>query len=199
VASARRSGSTGRHSLHRLTETAWRDFVSHRSRQTHDARDGQRENDVNWRRIVALAVPLAVLVFTVGVFVALELQRPPDWRLELNEFIARHTWPSETVRIEAISRARRPWNFSADMGTAEPGDWIIPSSSPEAVRCVLLVRSRRSGSGGEDESLRQVVFLAHHSDALYRVGWLAYEGPEEPFGPELMAHLESIGCDLGLE
>jgi hypothetical protein len=154
---------------------------------------------MDWRRTVALAVPLAVLFFAAGFIVFLEVQRPPDWRLELNEYLAQHTSPSETVRIEAVTRARRPWNFSADMGTPEPGDWIIPSSSPEAVRCVLLVRSRASDSGAEDESLRQVVFLAHHSDALYRVGWLAYEGPEEPFGPQLMAHLESIGCDLGLE
>jgi hypothetical protein len=43
------------------------------------------------------------------------------------------------------------------------------------------------------------IFLVHHSDALYRVGWLAYEGPEEPFGPQLAADLASIGCDLPLE
>jgi hypothetical protein len=154
---------------------------------------------VNWRRIIALAVPFAVLVFALGVFVGLELQRGPNWRLELDEYIARHTWPSETVRIQEVTRARKPWNFTAAMGTPEPGDWIIPSFPPRAVRCVLLVRSRSSAGGAQDESLRQVVYLVYHSDALYRVGWLAHAGPEEPFGPELAAHLASIGCDLGLE
>jgi hypothetical protein len=154
---------------------------------------------MSWRRVVALAVPLAVLVFTLGVVVALEVQRGPNWRLELDEYLARHTWPSETVRIEAVTRARRPWNLTSAMGTPEPGDWIIPASSPEAVRCVLIVRSRRSASGIGDEATRQVVYLAFHSDALYRVGWLAYEGPEEPFGPQLTEDLESIGCDLALK
>jgi hypothetical protein len=154
---------------------------------------------MSWRKIIALAVPLAVLVFAVGFFVALEQLRGPNWRLELDEYLAQHTPPSETVRIRDVTRARKPWNFSATMGTPEPGDWIIPSFPPQAVRCVLLVRSHRSASGGQDESLRQVVFLVRHSDALYRVGWLAYEGPEEPFGPELIADLASIGCDLGVE
>jgi hypothetical protein len=157
------------------------------------------ENNVNWRRIIALAVPLAALLFAVGFFVFLEVRREPDWRLELREYLVQHTSPSETVRTQAVARARKPWNFTAAMGTPEPGDWIIPSFPPQAVRCVLLVRSHRSASGGQDESLRQVVFLVRHSDALYRVGWLAYEGPEEPFGPELIADLASIGCDLGVE
>jgi hypothetical protein len=156
------------------------------------------KTNVNWRRAIALAVPVAVVLFTLGVVAALELYRGPNWRLELNEYVAHHTSPTETVRIAAVTRASKPWNFSADMGIPEPGDWIVPSYPPQAVRCVLLVRSP-SANAAEGESLRQVVFLVHHSDALYRVGWLAYAGPEEPFGPEIVANLTLIGCDLGLE
>jgi hypothetical protein len=140
-----------------------------------------------------------VVLFTAGLVVALELQRGPNWRLELNEYVARHASPTETVRIAALARARKPWNFTAAMGTPERGAWIVPSYPPQAVRCALLVHSRLLSSASHDESIRQVVFLVHHSDALYRVGWLAYEGPQEPFGPDLVAHLESIDCDLPLE
>jgi hypothetical protein len=154
---------------------------------------------LNWRRTIALAVPVAVVLFTLGLIAALELQRGPNWRLELDEYVAHHSSPTETVRIAALARASRPWNFTAAMGTPEPGDWIVPSYPPQAVRCALVERRRTSSSGAGDESVRRVVFLVHHSDALYRVGWLAYEGPREPFGPELVAHLASIGCDLDLE
>ena len=58
----------------------------------------------------------------------------------------------------------------------------------------------RSGASEDDaaEPVRQVVYPVDHSDALYRVGWLAYEGPEEPFDEALRSDLASIGCDLGL-
>jgi hypothetical protein len=141
-----------------------------------------------------LAVPLAAVAFTLGFIIALEVQRGPDWRLELDAYLAQHTAPAETVRVLAVKKARQPWNFTAAMGAPEAGDRIVPSYPPQAVRCALLARSRM-GAG----SVHQVVFLVYHSDALYRVGWLAHEGPEEPFGPEVTEHLELIGCDLGLE
>jgi hypothetical protein len=63
---------------------------------------------------------------------------------------------------------------------------------------VLLARSGAL-VGGSGELVRQVVYLVHHSDALYRVGWLAYEGPEEPFDEALRSDLASIGCQLALD
>jgi len=154
--------------------------------------------DMNWRKIVALAAPVAVLLFALGFIIALERQRGPNWQLELDEYVAQHTTLTETIRVQTVTRARRPSNFTAAMGTPQAGDWIIPSYPPQAVRCALVVRTHPT-DGGEIESVRHVVYLAHHSDALYRVGWLAYEGPREPFGPQLKADLASIGCDLGLE
>jgi hypothetical protein len=154
---------------------------------------------MNWRRILRLAVPLALLLFAVGFITALEHRRGPDWRLELDEYLASHASPAETLTVEAVVRARKPWHFTAEMGEPESGDWIVPSYPPQAVRCALLARRSGSGGGAGETAVRQVVFLVHHSDALYRVGWLAHAGPEEPFGPGLRAHLALIGCDLELE
>jgi hypothetical protein len=156
-------------------------------------------DDVSWRRIVALGIPIAVLAFAMGFIVALEVRRGPDWRLELEEYIAEEGALGEAIRVEAVVGARKPWNFTAAMGSTEQGDRITPAFPPQAVRCALLVRRRESDRSGEDGPVRQVVFLIHHSDALYRVGWVAYEGPEEPFGLEVKTHLERIGCDLRLD
>ena len=88
------------------------------------------------------------------------------------------------------------------MGEAVRNDWRWKVSKlpfpPLAVQCVLLERTRES-DGAEDEPLRQVVFVGHHSDGLYRVGWLVHEGPKEPFSPELQAHLDAIGCAAAME
>jgi hypothetical protein len=148
--------------------------------------------------VVTLGVPVAVLVFAVGFVVGLEVRRGPDWRLELDEYVAQERASGEAIRVEAVVRARKPWNFTPAMGAAWQGGGIAPSFPPQAVRCALLLR-RASDRDGKDGSLRQVVFLVHHSDALYHVGWLAYEGPQEPFGPDLTKHLQRIGCDLRLD
>lgn len=152
---------------------------------------------MSWRRIVALGVPVAVLVFAVGFVVGLEVRRGPDWRLELDEYIA-EKGPGAAIRVEAVVRARKPWNFTPALGVVKREREIAPSLPPRAVRCALLLRSG-SGSDRKEDPRRQVVYLVYHSDVLYRVGWMAYEGPEEPFGPELTTDLERIGCDLRLD
>ena len=76
---------------------------------------------------------------------------------------------------------------------------VAPSFPPKAVQCVLLERSRKLTVGAEEEPRQQVAFMAYHTDALYRVGWLAYVGPKAPFTQELAAHLVAIGCDLDLK
>lgn len=152
---------------------------------------------VNWRRIVALAVPLVVLFFVLGFVVALEVQRGPDWRLELDAYVAEETTPTEVVAVRDVGRARRPWRFTPAMGVPVRSDGVSATFPPQAVRCALLER-RGTENGGETEPTRQIIFLVRHSDTLYHVGWLAYEGPEEPFGPDLKAVLKTIECDLEL-
>lgn len=128
-----------------------------------------REEGVSWRRIVAAGVPLAVLVFAVGFVVGLEVRRGPDWRLALDEYVAQQRSPGETLSVQTVVRARKPWNFTPAMGTVEWESGIAPSLPPQAVRCALLLR-RRPDSAWQDDSRRQVVFVVHHSDALYHVG-----------------------------
>jgi hypothetical protein len=134
----------------------------------------------------------------VGFVVGLEVRRGPDWRLALDEYVAQQRSLGETIRVETVVRARKPWNFTPAMGTVEWESGIAPSLPPQAVRCALLLR-RRPDSAWQDDSRRQVVFVVHHSDALYHVGWLAYAGPEEPFGPEETTFLDRIGCELRLD
>jgi hypothetical protein len=164
---------------------------------------GRRPPTQKWQRAAALGLSLVVLLVTIGVVVAAEARRGPDWRLELDDYVARSAAPSETVTIHSVVEAGEPQLFHAGMGSAVSDEWpwgsITPSFPPRAVQCVLLERSRGSGAGGERASVRQVVFVVHHSDMLYRVGWLAYEGSEEPFSSGFLAHLSSIGCDLGLK
>jgi hypothetical protein len=148
------------------------------------------------RRIVLLAVPLAVLLFALGFIVGLEVRRGPDWKVELEAYLAQQP-PSESITVQRVVRARKPWAFEPTMGRARPTEGLTPSLPARAVRCALLER-RRPSSGGEPASVRQVVFLVRHSDALYQVGWLAYAGPEEPFDEALKTDLALLGCDLGL-
>jgi hypothetical protein len=147
---------------------------------------------MSWRKVVAVAVPLAVLFFALGFIVALEVQRGPDWRLELEAYAADAASSGETIVVEEVTEARQPHHFTAAMGVPVRSDGVRPTFPPEAVRCALLVRQPAPGGA----AVRQVVFLAYHSDALYQVGWLAYEGPEEPLGARAAADLAAIECDL---
>lgn len=168
-----------------------------------EARREVRGGRPKWRRAVALAVPLAGLIVGMLAFARLEAQRGPDWRHQLDEYIARGALPSETVTIQSVAGASEPQNFSGEMGRAVRNDWrwnvIAPPFPAQAVQCVLLERTRQSTASGEKESIHQVAFVAHHSDALYRVGWLVYVGSEEPFTQQAVTHLAALGCDLGLQ
>ncbi len=159
------------------------------------------------KRIIALAFPFLVLIGAVITVLALEARRTPDWESELNSYIARSRAPGETVTVLAQVEASRPWNFSPVMGKAMANgsgwSWETiespPPYPPTAVHCVLLERVRKSATGEAGEALRQVIFVSYHSDQLFRAGWLTHEGPQEPFTPELIAHLDAIGCDLGIK
>jgi hypothetical protein len=148
------------------------------------------------RRIVLFAVPLAVLLFALGFIVGLEVRRGPDWKVELEAYLAQQP-SSEVITVQRVVRAGRPRAFSPTMGRARSTEGFTPSPPARAVRCVLLDR-RRPADGDEPAAVRQVVFLVRYSDALYRVGWLAYAGPEEPFDEKLRACLARLDCDLGL-
>ena len=154
---------------------------------------------MNWRRLLGVAVPLGVVLFALGFIVGLEVRRGPNWRLELDAYVEARATTSETVMVDQVTRARRPWNFRPEMGRPADVGALTRPFPPQAVRCVLLVRSRPALDGPHQDLSEEVLYLVRHSDALYHVEWVAYEGPEEPFGPQLKADLASIGCDLVLE
>jgi len=120
------------------------------------------------KRIIALTIPLAVLIVVLVTLAVLETQRGPDWQLELDEYIAHSALPSETITIQSVIEASKPWNFSEEMGRAVRDDWrwesVDPSFPPEAVQCVLLEQSRKSTIGAEEESRHQVAFVAYHTE-----------------------------------
>jgi hypothetical protein len=155
------------------------------------------------KRIIALAFPFLVLASVVITFAALEARRMPDWETTLSDYIAWSRLPDETIKVQAVVEASKPWNFRATMGKAVRNDWRwgieqLPFP-PTAMRCVLLERERKSAVGVPGEPKHQVIFVGYHTDTLWRVGWLVHEGPQEGFTPELVADLDTIGCDLDLK
>ncbi len=168
-----------------------------------ETQEEERAVGARWQRIAALAIPLAVLAATMGAITALEVRRGPDWQHELNDYIIESTSPSERVTIQSVTEASEPRNFSPEMGTAVRDDWrwheVAPSFPAQAVKCALLERRTGATSSDGGRATRQVVFVAYHTDALYRVGWLAYAGPEAPFAEAFVERMATIGCDLDWE
>jgi tetratricopeptide (TPR) repeat protein len=154
-------------------------------------------------RIAAIALPILVGLVVIVTVVALQARRGPDWRLALNEYIAQRTQLHGVLTVQRVVAARHPANFVLAMGMPVPGGplWesVRPVFPPRAVQCVLLEISCATCGTASGEAWRQVVYLAYHSDSLYRVGWRVYEAGREPFTPELQADLQVIGCDLHLE
>jgi len=158
------------------------------------------------KRLIALTVPLLVLVVTVAAIATLESQRKPDWRLELDAYIAARA-VSETITVQSVAEARAPENFEPHMGRPVPGEstWgeRLPYP-PLEVRCVLLSPQKIPPPDSEDlgepgPSERQIIYVAYFSDALWHVGWLLHEGAREPFAPDELEPLATLGCDLPVE
>lgn len=149
------------------------------------------------KKIIALGFPLIVLIGVIAAVLLLEGRRVPDWQVELSQYIAQQRLPGETIKVGVAVQASNPENFQKAMGRAAPNDWPwgigdVPFP-PSAVKCILLERSRNT------EIKRQVIYLGHHSDSLWHVGWLIHEGPVEPFTQEDTTTFNTIGCDLELK
>jgi hypothetical protein len=160
------------------------------------------------KKVIALTIPLVVLVVTVTTLVMSEVQRTPDWKSELEAYIEAQA-VTETLTVQTVVEAEKPWNFTAHMGlpVRASSTWgtveEIPYP-PSEVKCVLLARQGPSPAESEiqDESVlleRQIVYVSYHSDNLWHVGWLAHEGVREPFSTDVKEDLATIGCDLPLE
>jgi hypothetical protein len=60
---------------------------------------------------------------------------------------------------------------------------------PDELVCVLLAGA---------QAQHQVVYVGHHTDTLWRVGWLVHQGPASPFPPDVAVELAALGCELGV-
>lgn len=75
----------------------------------------------------------------------LETLRTPDWRVELEAYVATQA-VTETLTVQSVVEAERPWHFEAAMGQVVRQEWTtfveeIPYP-PQKVRCVLLGSSK---------------------------------------------------------
>lgn len=178
------------------------------------------------RKILTLALPLLILLGTVTTVVALEQQRTPEWQRALNGYLDQsrlddfHSDDSRSgdssavkhsnvlaARVRRVARARLPWNFRAEMGrpvrSTQQWPWAVNQLPypPDALYCVLVQETvskfAPATATPQMATTRRVIYVAHHSDKLWRVGWMVHEGPIQPFSPALASHLASVGCDLG--
>jgi hypothetical protein len=149
------------------------------------------------RKVISLGLALVVLV-VLGVAVhRLEARRIPDWRIELDKYIASR-WPAKAnVRIHSIAVAREPWNMKREMGhpVSSEGMWasVRLPFPPAQVMCVLLERDEKTPAQG---TVYHVVLVCHHSDGLWKHGWVVHEGIGEPFSEALQEQMSALGCDL---
>lgn len=151
------------------------------------------------RKPFVLLIPFLIVAGVAAGYWALESSRPPDWEQALHNYVRRQLPPNAIIEIRRSVSAGKPGNFSTRMGirTATEWTWEITSvpMPPEAVQCVLLDRTIPGRASSKSE--RQILYLAYHSDNLWRSGWVAYAGPYAPFEPQLIATLDEIGCDFG--
>jgi hypothetical protein len=86
-------------------------------------------------------LPWLVLGATLVAVVVLETLRTPDWRAELEAYVATQV-VTGTLTVQSVVEAEQPWHFEAAMGQAvSPFVEEIPYP-PQKVRCVLLGSSR---------------------------------------------------------
>jgi hypothetical protein len=144
-------------------------------------------------KLIIFAMPLLVLLGVGTTVAALERQREPDWQAALNHYLAQREPSTQRLAVQHMTRASSPQHFQPEMGVAQRLDdwrWTVQLPyPPDELVCVLLA--------GE-EAQRQVVYVGHHTDTLWRVGWLVHQGPASPFPSDLAVDLAALGCDLGL-
>ncbi len=143
-------------------------------------------------KTLLVLIPLLVLLGTATAVAGLEARRTPDWQAALAEVQASNALSGQPSTLQHVAHARTPQQFQDGMGSVVSDDWRwqierLPRP-PQELYCVLL--------GEPDPGPRQVVYVAHLSDALYRAGWVVYAGPRTPFPPELVTDLAALGCDL---
>ena len=153
------------------------------------------------RKMLILGLPVLLFLSSAVTVIALERQRTPDWQQALDRYLDQTQMVNVQVEILGIERASLPWNFSVQMGTpvVAASDWTwqidrLPYP-PDSLRCVLIDRRPTNAEGRIGiEPKRQLLYLAHHTDAVWRVGWIVHEGPSTLLAPGVVEDLAEVGC-----
>jgi hypothetical protein len=145
------------------------------------------------RRVLFITLPVLIPLATLLiVLVVAEAERPAEWEVQLSEYLThRNAVQPGTVRLEQITQATKPWNYSPEMGHAVFGNDFNSETlpfPPEQIRCVLL-ENRQT----QDE---EVIFLAYHSDQLWNMDWVVHKPTVALSDPRLVEFMQMIGCSL---
>lgn len=150
------------------------------------------------KRLVMLLVPFTVLALIITGLAWFERRRTPDWRQELDQYL-QSAGDGMAMKISAVTPASQPWSFNTDSATPVRNDWTwsidrLPYP-PQRLHCVLL-KLEKEELNSRRPLTTQLVFIAYHSDALWRAGWLVHESAVSFGTPAAESLLERVGCDF---
>lgn len=164
------------------------------------------------RASVAIFPLLLATTLVAASLVAMQMNRPPAWQLELDKYVEyKDSLSSGTTTVQFVDRASRPWNLSRDMTHAVFGDGPYYRTDysysaegrngprpllfpPEDVWCVLLGRDRNSTDDLIEETTYTIVFVAEHQD-LYNADMVIHEGASDLSTQAFVEALSRMGCD----
>lgn len=153
------------------------------------------------RKAITILIPVAAAAMVIAIFGVLETRRPPNWRLELDEYLSETAVSSGAATVQSVVQAQQPWNFNPTMASAVLTGWrwrSIDIPPPKEIKCVLLERVRRSTERGEETRRQQVVLVGYHTDMLWNDSWVVHELNDDSSAEKSMEMLAMLGCDLDL-
>jgi hypothetical protein len=167
------------------------------------------------RKVTMLGAVFLVPIAVAIALVAIESGRPPDWQSQVDKYTAyMDEVLSQPMKMLKAQRARRPWDFGAQMSRAVYGDsghyqtdygykqknvGVKPLPFPPLeVWCVLLEVEHPGSLGATQAGAYSVVFPALHQD-LHSADWVLHEGAGDVLSQEFKESLSKIGCDLELD
>ncbi|MBN2392863.1 MAG: hypothetical protein JXR84_19180 [Anaerolineae bacterium] len=139
------------------------------------------------RKVVALALFLAMLLVILIPLIILESRRTPDWQAEFERYLETSETSVAPDQLVEVAEAQHPEYFDAQLLIAVPTGWPwggIDVPPPEKVRCVRI--------GEESDS--QHFLVGYHSDGLWHMGWLVHEFCIYVSEEKQQALLAKLGC-----
>jgi hypothetical protein len=146
-----------------------------------------------------------VFLVTVTTVAAFERQRIPDWQQALNLYLEQTRLSALKLGVQEPLKSTLPWNFRAEMGNPNlelrkwPWDFGRLPYPPDRLYCVIVGPTPSAAKQADKQGVqppRQLLYIAHHTDAMWRVGWVVHQGPTLPFDAAASSDLAAIGCNF---